>query len=937
MRFQVNALTSAIRFGVAMGMVLAGDAAFAQQTSAAQGGQASAAADSGDQSKQTTNLQGVAVTGSLIRRVDVETSNPVITVSRDQIQASGKPTLGDILQQLPGMSGSMTNPAVNNGGGDGAATVSLRGLGSKRTLVLVDGVRVLNDDINAIPSSLIERVEVLKEGASAIYGSDAVGGVVNFITRKDYNGIEFSAEGGVSSHTDGQRRNGSFVMGEQLGKLHLLLGAEYNKQDGVSAGARKFSKDALYLSSGQVVAAGSSRTPAGVAYIPDGSGGSTRVARGADGTYHPYTSADAYNFQPYNLIETPQERSNAFILADYAISDNVSAYAHLFYNQTRSNSEIAPLPFDANSDGVPISASNPYNPFGVAFGPGGYEYLTRFSGLGNRDFHYSTNTNQDVLGLKGNFGSSTWQWDAHFNYGRELVTQQSFGYVNYAGLAAALNSSDPATALNIFDQASPEATAILSRYAENPVYKTSQYMRNWEATANGELWDLPAGPIQLAVGASYRKLTDAYNVPDIALASADGTCAISQEACSTPEHGSYNVKEVYFESLIPLLHDLPFAYSLNLTVGSRWSDYNTFGTTTNNKYAFEWRPVEDLLLRGTVAQVFRAPNIDEMYAGNTGDAPTAIDPCVGYSGSGHSNACAGVPVGYQGGGLSQLTGVSSGANAAGVNLQPERGKTYDWGLVYSPHWLDGFSVNADYWSVKLDNLVTNITAQTALNICYANDSSPYCSFIHRITSGPSSGQIQYVQEPTVNLGKLETSGVDFGFTYRLPKFDIAGHDAGQFTLGWDSTYLIKYDVDQTPGAPGDVVFHAAGKYTEQYGNNARWRGIGRVSWDKGNWDATWRGRWVGPISVGSRDPRQNISADGSVPYTQRDYGSIFYSDFSLTYTIPSIKTHVSVGVDNAFDKQPPLFFMNSVVNANTDVTTYDTLGRYWWARVSFEL
>mgnify|MGYP001549738530 CR=1 FL=1 len=783
MKLGVTKLSSAVRLALSLGAVIAVGAsgtAFAQDT----GTQGTANQPS---TKKAQTLQTVVVTGSNIRRVDLETSNPVLTIDRAQIQASGKQTLGDLVQSIPAIAGQATNPNVNNGGGDGASTVSLRGLGSVRTLILVDGKRVLNNDINAIPASMVERIEVLKDGASATYGSDAIGGVVNFILRKDFQGAQISANYGESDRSDGAQQGFSATFGTSSDKGNIVAGIDYNHFDAISAANRAFSKYATYLYSGSVFNAGSSRNPNGRAYTPAGYVGVNGFPSGANsytlGTpvpgittaadYRPYDGrTDAYNYASENLIQTPQERTNVFALASYNLSDNVTAYFDAFYNKTTSHAALAALPFDANSDGVTISKDNYYNPFGIDFGPGtdaagnptANEYLTRTTTLGQRVLDFTTTTGQIVAGLKGNFGdSSSWQWNADLNYGHETQLQQSFGYIYYAGLKNALGPSfldattgvvtcgtaaapiANCTPLNIFNLNDPQTIATLKQFSAAPFYNTLQTSRRAEVGANGSLWELPAGTVQLAVGASYDKEYQDYKVDLIAQTQgADGTCFISQSACSTPLTGSFTDKEAYFELFVPLLSDVPFAKSLNVTIGSRFSQYNPGGSSWNQKFAVEWRPVDDLLLRGTVAGVFRAPNITELYAGATGSAPQANDPCVGLTAAelaAHSAACQNVPVNYAGTGLSQTTGVVSGSVTAGVNLKPEYGKSYDYGFVYDPSFAPGLSVEADLWRVTLNNTITPIYASTVLNSCFSNNSSPFCDLIHRTVAG----DISYIQ------------------------------------------------------------------------------------------------------------------------------------------------------------------------------------------------
>ena len=923
---------------------------------------------------QSQRLGTVVVTGSRIRRVDLETSNPVVTIGREAIQRSGKLTVGDLVQELPAIAGNASNPQVNNEGGDGGSYVSLRGLSDKRTLVLINGRRLITGDVNSIPSNIVERIEVLKDGASSVYGSDAIGGVVNFILRKDYNGGEFTADYGQTDRDDGQRQGASLTFGHTTDKGSIMVGINYNKYDDVSSGNRDFSKIAQYFSSGAVSAVpGSSRTPTGRIYVPadlfpdsgcsaDSNGNisltlGNRSGGHAVGDYRCYKTADSYNYQAVNLLLTPQERTGLFVVGNYQLTDSVQVYLDAFHNKTVSNFAIAPLPFDARSDAVEISADNYYNPFGVNFGPGDgttadQQFLSRFTSLGQRRGYYSTTVDQAALGFKGGFGDSSWQWDVAYIYGKYDQPNYSKGYVYYEGLRQALGPSflDPAngqvtcgtpnapiancTPLNIFNIYDPQTIATLQKYSVTPHYKTRRSLKSVEANASGNLFELPAGTVSLAVGATYRKQSQTNDVEYLAVADSNGNCAISQEACSSPLSGGFNVKEVYGELFVPVLKDVPFAQALNITIGTRYSKFSNVGNTTNSKIAIEWRPIEDLMLRGTVSEVFRAPDLEELYQGYKGDAPVFHDPCIGANLSQPNRACENVPPGFAGTGLSQSTGVITGSVLAGLKLKPEYGRSYDFGVVYDPHWIEGLSLNADYWRINLNDTIVNVNAQTVANICFVDNASDFCRFINRY----SDGNIRYITEPTANLGTLNASGIDFGFRYAIPETPI-----GKFLVTFDSTYYIRYDNTASSLLP---TLHVAGHYDNQYGNFARWRALAGVNWQKGPFDASWRINYIGRMSVGSEDPGQNKSADncylnpecevGPWTYTptRLRYGAFTYHNVSVGYNLEALKTRLELGVDNLFDKVPPILYQNNVLNANTDVSTYNTVGRFYWARVS---
>ena len=581
-----------------------------------------------------------------------------MTLDRSTLVASGKPVLGDVLQQLPSISGNATNPANNSNGGGagspsleaggGASRVSLRGLGVERTLVLINGQRMANADINMIPPEMIERTEVLAEGASTAYGSDAVGGVVNFILRKDFKGVQFGLNDGISSHGDGQRKGFNLTAGQTGDRYSISGGVDFNKYDPVFNSRRKFAGQALYLSNGAVTPSGSSSVPTGRIQLPASvasrygcsinSTGTTYVtlAQGNGSSlddYRCYLPSDAFNYSATNYIQTAARRTNGFVLGTYNLTDNVTAFADAFYNHTVSFGQDASTPF-GTGPGFSILSSNPNNPFGVTFSQGtlagdpnsGYRFQTRLTGIGARVHHFTTDNSQINAGLRGNFGmDSTWVWDASINYSHTKRVDLESGQLNRNAMQLAVNKG-----ANIFNQADPAVSALFGDAVMPQVYTLTGATKQGQFEANGSLWDLPAGPIQLSAGTLFREQEMKYVVsPEATLNTATMSCTAG--SCQSPGSGSLNVKELYAETLIPLLADPPWAHALNIDIGIRSSDYSTTGVTTNKKIAIEWRPIANLLVRGTISEVFRAPNLNQLYDGNIAGAPSLNDPCARLS------------------------------------------------------------------------------------------------------------------------------------------------------------------------------------------------------------------------------------------------------------------------------------------------------------------
>jgi outer membrane receptor protein involved in Fe transport len=923
----------------------------------------SAMAQEQDQTKDSNeSMEEVIVTGSRVRRVDTESASPIVTIDAAAIEKSGVTTAGDLLQRLPTVSGAATNPAVNNGGGFGEANVELRGLDAKRTLVLLNGRRLglvgASDatDINLIPVNLIERVDVLKEGAGAIYGSDAIAGVVNFITRKDVDGAEITASYGETGEGDGKTQNVNLLWGTSGDNFHFSINGNYNKTEAVSAGDRKFSEFAMYYYSGSIFPGGSSRVPTGRFYIPasatglppnvSGCASVTRVD-GASGSnlasdYRCYTPDDAYNYQPFNLIMTPQERGSLFANYDYQINDAVQLYAEVLYSRTSSGFQIAPLPFDSVADGVVISADSYYNPFGYDFGgaDGSNPNLTmRLEALGNRFSSTSSDSKVAKVGARGGLFGTEWNYDAMVGYSRLDQTASVSGYLYQPGLAGAFGPSfdagngviqcgtptDPiplgqCTPVNIFNLTDPAQVTALSTISSG--YDTDRQYTSKQASfaVDGKLFSMPAGDALASFQADYTKLHGDFNVDFLITATPPLylNCLLAQETCTGPNSGGYDVKELSAEFFLPLVKDVTGVQALNLTIGTRYSDYSLFDSTTNSTVKLEYRPVEDILLSGTFAEVFRAPTILDLYASPTNNSSTFADPCVGLTTArlnanpNLAAACVGV---IPDTGFSQPNGQVTGLLTSNPDLDPETGDVTTFGITWQPSFLhNNFSIRVDYWKYEIDGVITQLDTNYSMDQCVSTGDPQYCGLITRFGSTTANpGQISVFLQPTRNLGKLETDGIDIGARYAL-----RDTPAGTFNFQIDWTHINSYD-NIAPNAP---VQHVVGTYDRQFGNYADNRATATIGWNMDKFDAQLGFRFIDNLQLllpqgGAVAPEDNLPLP---------IDSFLYLDLYFGYQInDSIK--VSLSGTNLSDEQPPLLYQNNVTNANTDVNTYDTLGR----------
>lgn len=991
-RLRRRQLPAAIRAAAFAGVAAAvyGASAYGQTTSPTQ--------PPNNASQQT--LQTVIVTGSHIPAAEIATSNPVITITPQQIQATGKLSLGSIIQQLPVFTGGLTTPNMDFGG-NGGVNLGLRGLGPSRTLVLIDGQRIQDGtvDLDTIPTAAVESIQVLTDGASAIYGSDAIGGVINIILKSKYQGGQLSLNTGISDHGDGQRRGASFMFGQTTDRGSIMAVLSATKFDAVPGAARDFSRDTLSLSTtsggmkklipGPQGLVG--KAPLVSVTVPQslaskfGCTANQTLALKASAWHagtSPTTSADYRCFEPtdnfnyYNTLNlvTPQRRANLYLRGSLKISDRINAFVTYLHTTNHWYTVDNPPQFGTSSDtssapGVVISKDSYYNPFGVDFSnASGNLFSVTLPGPGLlRDESDST---FDYLnaGLRGRFEllSQDWTWDLGVNFSHNKNVATATDLFSYETLEAGtgpsfLNASGvvqcgspsapiPLTQCTPWDPFNTNTASSRAAFA-SPVSAVSDSIaiqRGYYADVTGGVFQLPGGTVQLALGADYRsEYVDGSEAPGLLLNSSTGTCLLSGSCGGPALNAGYNVKEVYGELFVPIVKDMPFAHEVDVTLGDRYSRYSDFGSTNNWKIGLSYRPVSDLLFRGTVSSVFRAPTMaDELGSPSVAGFLLNADPCDfvaptpdSANPNAGSPACVGVPArgtfinnAVKNPNFAAVEGFIGGAEPLGFSLGPETGKSFDFGAIFSPSFVPGLSLTTDIWRIYLNNVLTRVSAQTELNLCFQGDAF-LCPLIKRFQSGTSQGQVETISTPVLNLGRLDVKGVDFGATYRVP-FTKFGH----FNLGLNATYLTQYKSQTAPGTPTDVTANGAGLMaTVGSAISAacpqasaglcylpRIRAQGTVGWNLNDWSAQWTVRLLGKFGIPG-DTGTQIGVDR--------YGATVYNDVTVGYDIVPMHTRFSFGIDNLFDRQPPALY-NRTFEFNTDTNDFDVLGRYYWARAT---
>jgi iron complex outermembrane recepter protein len=1012
-----NLLKRAVQTALACGMttsLIAGPAALGQD-------------QAGTNASQTkAQLGTIQVTGTKIKRTSVETAQPILVITAQQIKATGLSTIGQVLQSLTSSGGAL-NTMANDGGnftytGGGQTNVALRNLGANRTLVLVNGKRWITGldgtvDLNTIPVAIIDHIEVLQDGASAIYGSDAIAGVVNIITIQRFTGNEANAYVGMydgkgdGGGWDGKTQAYDFTTGMANNTTNLVFNVAYTKQDPIMAVNRTISKEPIF-GAGQT--RGSSATPQGrfvfipTSTSPDGTNPNNAPAPGtgltsaqcpttnfgsasspdymplcdltlmpgqagtAANQYVPFQQSDRFNYAPYNYVLTPEERYSAYMASNTDLADNLTFNASVNYSHRNSQQQAGPTPlfFASTSIVTDVPANQKYNPFGFDLNTNAYQPANNANGNGGlpadgwlgllgrrmvedgpRIYNESEDTWRFLGGFNGYFnaGGSEWDWDAGYIFARDTETDTNYGSFNVQNLRIAMG--DPATCatttscvpINFFGgQTTPIAASQLtySAYTQQNQFQNNQRIYYTDIT-NSSLLNLPAGPLGFAAGYQYLEHDGSFIPDSVAQAGYD---SFNPKVAVPPTSGRTVENSVYAEFDVPILANLPAMKLLDLDVASRYTHYDTYGSNTTSMAGLKWQVNDQFLARTTWAQGFRAPDINDLYAGPTLLSSTVNDPCSNYASSGVSatvqQRCANgigtvtpVPTSY-----TQANGQINTLESGNPNLQPETSISRTVGFVYSPDWLTGFDMNLDYYRIELNNTIQPLSGQAILNGCYITGNVGDCS---RITRGPA-GAITILNDSVANVGSVLTDGFDIGANYAFPSTSV-----GNFKAGVIGTFTRNYQIT-TPNAGGpptvvQLVGVERGGTVFPFGV-PRWKVNTSLNWSSGNWQAEWDMRYISGITEPCSDSfdgtANSLTALGlcSNPNTTNNglstnyLGATIYHDAWVSYDYDPAKMTFTFGIKNMFNKEPPSSTQQQL--NSFDPTLYDVPGRFFYGRIS---
>ncbi|QFT53724.1 TonB-dependent siderophore receptor [Microbulbifer sp. THAF38] len=934
-----NILSSAIKTALGVSVVLgATGQAFAQQ-----------AADAND----ATLVEEVVVTGSRITRSNLEASTPITTVNSENIEFSGMVNSADVLRSLPaagvsGITGNSSNFATANGG---VNTVNLRNLGEDRTLVLVNGRRYVSGvagtsavDWNTIPTELIERVEVITGGASAIYGSDALAGVINVILKDDFEGVSItSSHGETVEFGDDKTDRFNLTAGSNFadGKGNAVVSLTYTDQKGILARDRKNTKVddlALCYFTGETADCDKEQEPYYSSYSENGRfflPSNDKVNWTVDNGEVVDWDGDKYGFnrQQFRRYSVPTERYLISSNLSYDLSDSLELFVETSFARTETQTEIEPYPFDAqdalNIDGIHID--NPYMPaelrnLAVAAEDEYVSFVRRTTELDQRGSYAERQTFRGLIGLRGEIND--WNWDAYFGQGQMQDSQRSTGQINVSNFRNALNAEldvennlivcadesarkEGCVPINVFGYGSisPEAAEYVSAVSMRD-QSTKQTIGG--INISGELLELPSGPLSLAAGLEYR---DEYaaDLPDALTRSGQngGNRAPATE-------GGFDATELYVEMEAPILSGLPGIQELSVGAAYRFSDYDTVGSTDAYTARVSWIINDDLRVRGQYARAMRAPNVNELFGAGGETFRTIKDPCDGVTADATGTVaenCLAVPeiaarvaeVGVFELSQPEIQGTGGFVGVGSEDLEAETSDSYTLGVVFDRDLgIGSLSVSVDWFDIEIENLIDTVARQSSLDFCYQSTTGPneFCGNIDRDSEGAANqlGELVGVNSKFLNEGTLETEGVDVQVQWGMEL------GAGQLDLSLNYAHVLEF-TETKFGVEEELVGEVG--YSEN-----KWIATANYSLDR--LMVQWETNFIGDAVPSNSDE-----------FFKFDVGSFVTHDLYASYQFTD-SISANLGINNILDEEAPVILSgvpSNITGHDTASDVYNDIGR----------
>lgn len=932
-------------------------------------------AQSGDDDQEAQALEQITVTGSRIPREGFITPTPITVLNAEDIRATGAVTIGDLLNELPqlGSTFSLSNSSRFIGT-VGLGLLDLRRLGSVRTLVLVNGRRHVGAnagtssvDVNTIPVEWIDRVEVITGGASAVYGADAISGVVNFILKRSFDGYGVRAQTGISDEGSFNRSFASLTAGQNFaeGRGSAGISLEASSQDRLRYQDRAFSRIS-YRSilnpnapPGRLIAPNAglfSFSEGGVFSVP----GLGRFIFDPDGSFRPQNLGTFFDAQgncqdcDYLDLNRVADLQPGFDRVSFNTNVNfdLSPEHQLFFEgkYARTESSFFGQPVFSSPAAYRIARDNAYvSPQLGAFMDANNVSLLNIARFdvdaGQRGEDVTRETTRAVLGLEGVLFRD-WTYEISANYGRTSESRSNLNNrINerfFASIDAVLDENGNPVCRSVLDPTSinthtgqvvsefarvgcvptsifgagavsPDAAAWFNTTSNSSTVLTQQVLS--ASIGHGELFTLPAGPVGFAGGVEYRKEKSQQNTDALAAAGLTFLNAIPSRG------GSYDVNELYAEFTVPLLGDLPGIQNLTLDLAGRYSDYSTIGSTSTWRGGLDWTVFDDLRFRATASKAIRAPNIAELFNPQSENffsiqdpcsapnVPNAPDPAVR-----RANCTAlGVPEDF----VSTMAATRRGLSGGNPDLDPEAAKTYTLGFVYTPSWAPDLGVSVDWWDIEITDAISSISGQVTANRCVDAPGGINNEFCERVRRDAATFEIDFVTAISQNLQKLQAQGIDLEVAYR---FDLFGGDLNARAI---STFLRKRRTFAFQNDPDE--------FTENRGVLGDPRRLVNLSlgYTFGPASVSWQTRFIDDML---RVSNESFRSNPDQQYPIRT-GSVTYTDLQTRYRFSGMARGLEayLGIDNVFDKNPPY----ALFGDGEGSALFDNIGRYYYVGLNY--
>ncbi|WP_323846790.1 TonB-dependent receptor [Microbulbifer magnicolonia] len=842
-------------------------------------------------------VTGRSLTGSHLRHLQLDSYAPIDVLAQPELEITGAQTIAELLKFLPAVSGNSTSTSVSNGG-DGTATVTLRGLPASNTLVLINGRRIVSNgfggeaaDLNSIPLSAVDRIEILKDGASAVYGSDAIAGVVNIILRRDFEGLSVNSYYGQAQQGDQQTESHHITWGRNGERGHLMLSLAHYSQGALMSRDRDLSASADNRARGGTDQR-SAASPSGFISLD----GNQILTNSDSGGYREWTLEDRYDYREFTSAVVPSQRHSAYLEGNLDLGENTLLFVEAMAIRTSAEASLAPTPVFTRFDNgdLTIAADNIYNPFGQNI----VDVRKRILELGPRIQKNRTETWRLNTGLKGMRDS--WQWELttalHYTRASESLDNLIDPHALALGLKGpdACNLQSGCVATNLLGPSGSIDAAQLAYIRGKSVVDGATRMTSLTYVANGDLGSNGAGEILAAVGAEFRREAIDFHSND-----ARGLSFVGGHASGSAA-GERVIGEAFAEISVPLA-----AETLWLDGALRYSGYSDFGSTANPKLALRWRPSAALMVRASYATGFKAPTLIDMNQTGYQSQEYLFDPCTG-SDADTLPGCRGQADGAR---IQYLT--EFGGNP---NLQPETSDNRSLGLVWTPRALKGFSATLDLFNIRQNDVIDSSPQ-------YLIDKNAYSGLFTDRVLRDESGDITKISATRLNIGAREVRGFDLALRYEHNSEEI-----GQLRWSLNSSHMQQY---LNQAAPGSLVEDLAGTFVDAASGGAgslpHWKANTGVYWHKGRWEGGYTIHYVSELE------ESFTLNETRVTRAIRSWSS---HDLQLAYALP-LGLRIAVGIDNLLDREPP--FAATAFNDNFDGRTYDLSGRYWYTTLAYNL